>query len=87
MNDRDWKIDCGVCGRYDDPRSMETVDNGHGVEVWICQSCDGYYDEQELLEKLEDNSFISDGVVITNRALSECGRFIVNSKYYEKDES
>ena len=50
----DWKMDCAICGRHEDQRSMEVVDNQHGGHVWICRSCDGDYDNEELLEIIED---------------------------------
>lgn len=50
MSDRDWKIECACCGEYHDPRAMDVLD---GVEYWVCQSCRGYYDDNELLEEIE----------------------------------
>ena len=46
----DNKIECACCGEYHDPRAMDVLD---GVEYWVCQSCRGYYDDNELLEEIE----------------------------------
>lgn len=39
---------CDCCGKKVDPRSMENVG-----EYWVCQACDSYYTEEELIEKIE----------------------------------
>lgn len=40
---------CDCCGRFVDERSMVSVNI-----YFVCQACNGYYTEDELLEKIEE---------------------------------
>ena len=41
-------LSCRLCGADEDARSM-----GEQLGVSLCRSCDGYYSDEELQEKLE----------------------------------
>ena len=41
---------CDCCGKKVDERSMVVVG-----KYWVCQACDSYYSEEEIIEKIESD--------------------------------
>lgn len=46
---------CDYCGRKVDERSMVSIKEG---KFFICQSCNGNYSEEELIEMLDDTDIL-----------------------------
>ena len=41
---------CDCCGKRVDERSLVRV-----KDYYVCQTCSGYYSEEELIEKIKSN--------------------------------
>jgi hypothetical protein len=49
-------VSCDCCGKRVDERSMDSITGQNGKTYFVCQSCRGYYDDQELLDKCEEQA-------------------------------
>jgi len=47
---------CDCCGKRVDERSMADVEGSDGVVYFVCQSCRGSYDDEELVEKIQQEA-------------------------------
>ena len=46
-------VPCDCCGKRVDMRSLAEVEAPDDKFYFVCQSCRGYYDDEELIEKIE----------------------------------
>lgn len=46
-------VPCDCCGKRVDERSLANVTSSDGQTYFVCQACRGYYDDEELIEKIE----------------------------------
>ncbi|MCX5884348.1 MAG: hypothetical protein NT096_00285 [Proteobacteria bacterium] len=44
---------CDACGKRVDERSMAVIETPDQEAYFVCQSCRGYYDDAELIEKIK----------------------------------
>jgi YHS domain-containing protein len=49
-------VTCDCCGKRVDERSMDSITGQNGKTYFVCQACRGYYDDQELLDKCEEQA-------------------------------